>query len=132
LKIHDVSSGVISFGEIAPLCFSPEFGSSATLHTTLLQRSVCYDACMSQPYGMTSMDRASPDPHSQLFTVRLWLEALGDGQVEWRGNVQHVMSGELRYFRDWPTLIEFLIAMQSDRGSESAEHRRRPVNTEHT
>jgi hypothetical protein len=78
------------------------------------------------------MDRASPDPHSHLFTVRLWLEELVDGQVEWRGNVQHVMSGELRYFRDWPTLIEFLIAMQPDRESESAEHLRRAANTERT
>ena len=69
------------------------------------------------------MDRASPEPHSHLFTIRLWLEDLGDGQVEWRGSVQHVISGELRYFRDWPALIEFLIAMQSDRGLESVERR---------
>jgi len=42
---------------------------------------------------------------SELFTVRLWREYLGDGRVEWRGKVQHVTSGEARYFRDWPMLV---------------------------
>ena len=46
--------------------------------------------------------------HSHLFTLRLCSEDLGNGQREWRGQVQHVMSGETRYFRDWPTLIAFL------------------------
>lgn len=51
-------------------------------------------------------------PHcSHLFTVRLWLEDLGDGRVEWRGQVQNVLSGEVRYFRDWPTLSALLQAM---------------------
>ncbi len=31
------------------------------------------------------MDRSSPAPTSQLFLVRLWLEGVGDGQLEWRG-----------------------------------------------
>lgn len=45
---------------------------------------------------------------SQLFMLRLWLEDLGGGQTDWRGKVQHVNSGETRYFRDWPTLQAFL------------------------
>jgi len=45
---------------------------------------------------------------SQLFTVRLWPEELGDGEVEWRGKVQHVTSGQWRYFREWPALVAFL------------------------
>ena len=48
---------------------------------------------------------------SQLFTVRLWAEDLGDGRTEWRGKVQHVISGEAHYFREWPTLIAWLVAM---------------------
>ncbi len=44
---------------------------------------------------------------SQLFTVRLWREPLND-HFEWRGKVQHVTSGEVRYFRDWATLIAVL------------------------
>jgi hypothetical protein len=47
---------------------------------------------------------------SRLFTVRLWREDLGDGQVEWRGEVHHVESGETRYFRDWSVLVQFLLA----------------------
>jgi len=45
--------------------------------------------------------------------VRLWQEELGNGQTELRGKVQHVSSGEARYFRDWPTLIAFLLALLS-------------------
>jgi hypothetical protein len=50
-------------------------------------------------------------PRSQLFTVRLWLEDLGEGRSEWRGKVEHVLSGQTRYFRDWATLITFLQEM---------------------
>lgn len=44
-------------------------------------------------------------PHSHLFTVRVWQEDLGQGHLEWRGKVQHVMSGEVFYFREWQDLI---------------------------
>jgi hypothetical protein len=50
-------------------------------------------------------------PRSHLFTVRLWLEPLGEGQAEWRGQVRHVPSGEARYFRDWEALQAFLERM---------------------
>lgn len=43
--------------------------------------------------------------------VRVWMEDLGDGKAEWRGQVKHVTSGEVRYFRDWTTLISHLRAM---------------------
>ncbi|HSD84867.1 MAG TPA: hypothetical protein VLG46_13450 [Anaerolineae bacterium] len=62
-----------------------------------------------------SADLGSPSSElrycSQLFTVRLWREQLND-HWEWRGKVQHVMSGETRYFRDWQTLIDFFQAAQ--------------------
>ena len=48
---------------------------------------------------------------SQLFTVRMWPEALDDDQVEWRGKVDHVASGEGYAFRDWARLIECLEKM---------------------
>jgi hypothetical protein len=41
----------------------------------------------------------------------LWREDLGHNRVEWRGQVQHVLSGETRYFRDWATLVEVITAM---------------------
>jgi hypothetical protein len=47
-------------------------------------------------------------PRSHLFTLRLWIESLGDGRFERRGKVQHVLSGERRYFRDWPSLERYL------------------------
>ncbi len=49
--------------------------------------------------------------HSQLFTVRVWQEDLGQGRCEWRGKVRHVTSGEVRYFRDWPMLIAHMQEM---------------------
>ncbi len=49
-----------------------------------------------------------PAQNSHLFTLRLWLEDLGSGKTDWRGKVQHVNSGEARYFRDWSTLESFL------------------------
>ena len=53
-------------------------------------------------------DADSPTQISHLFTLRMWLENLGNGQTDWRGKVQHVNSGEARYFRDWPTLEAFV------------------------
>lgn len=46
--------------------------------------------------------------HSDLFTIRLWLEDQGNNQSTWRGKVQHTISREACYFDDWPTLITFL------------------------
>lgn len=52
--------------------------------------------------------------HAQLFTLRMWREQLGEGRSEWRGKVQHVTSGEARYFRDWPGLMACLQEMLGD------------------
>ncbi len=50
-------------------------------------------------------------PRTHLFMVRVWMEDLGEGKTEWRGRVHAVASGELRYFRDWQTLITYLQTM---------------------
>jgi hypothetical protein len=65
------------------------------------------------------MKQGEPLPHTHLFTVRLWLEELGEGQTEWRGEVYHVVSGERRYFRDGPALVAFLQAMLPKIGTAS-------------
>lgn len=52
-------------------------------------------------------------PRTHLFLVRVWLENLGDGKTEWRGQVKQVMSKEVRYFREWATLVEHMQAMLS-------------------
>lgn len=57
--------------------------------------------------GLT-VDPEQPMHRSHLFTLRLWREGLGGGQTELRGKVQHVSSGEARYFRDWVALKAFL------------------------
>jgi hypothetical protein len=60
------------------------------------------------------MDTGRQHYRTHLFTVRLWREDLGEGRTEWRGKVQHVLSGEERYFRDWPALNAFLLTMLED------------------
>ena len=48
---------------------------------------------------------------SNIFVLRVWLEELGNGQSEWRGQLQQVSSGEVHYFRDWQTMIGYLMEM---------------------
>lgn len=63
-----------------------------------------------------------PSQNSHLFTVRVWLEDLGDGQIDWRGKVQHVNSGEVRYFRNWPTLEKFIEGLvHKGKGSDEVQ-----------
>jgi hypothetical protein len=62
------------------------------------------------------MDNAQPPARTHLFTVRVWLEELGAGQTEWRGEVRDVVSGEVRYFRDWPALVAVVQAMLPQQG----------------
>jgi len=61
---------------------------------------------------MTNAQKTQGDqgslPDSHLFTVRVWPEFLGPDSVEWRGKAQHVLSGEVRYFREWGDLIAFV------------------------
>ena len=62
--------------------------------------------------------------HSHLFLVRVWPEQDYEGQMEWRGKLQHVVSGEARYFRGCPQLADTLLEMmqEKDKGqSEPAE-----------
>lgn len=49
--------------------------------------------------------------NSHLFTVRVWLEASEDDHSEWRGKLQHIPSGEVRYFRGWTALIPLMLDM---------------------
>jgi hypothetical protein len=40
----------------------------------------------------------------------VWFEPLGQGQTEVRGQVQHVLTGETRYFREWSKLVVYILA----------------------
>jgi hypothetical protein len=43
--------------------------------------------------------------------VRLWQEEVGTDKTEWRGKVQHLTSGEVRYFREWSVLFAFVLEL---------------------
>jgi hypothetical protein len=47
---------------------------------------------------------------SQLFTVRLWVEDLGEEGTEYRGVVRHVLSGATWHFRDWEDLRTYMVS----------------------
>ena len=61
--------------------------------------------------------------HSQLFLVRLWAEETrgsgdgsegSEGQIDWCGKLQHVVSGEARYFCGCPQLTDTLLQMMQE------------------
>ena len=52
--------------------------------------------------------------HSHLFTIRIWEEEIEADQTEWRGKVQLLTNGEVRYFREWTTLVSLLLTMLRD------------------
>ena len=56
------------------------------------------------------MSQEREQERSQLFTVRVWLEDVEDGRTEIRGTVKHVLSGEIRHFPNWPSLIQHIEA----------------------
>ena len=58
-----------------------------------------------------NLEKLYQGPNSHLFTVRLWREEVGSGQIEWRGKVQYVSTGEAHYFREWETLVSLLLQM---------------------
>ncbi len=68
-----------------------------------------------------SIDKLSHSPRSHLFTVRVWEEEIGADQTEWRGKVQLVTSGEVRYFREWDALVPLLLMMLSELDTISTE-----------
>lgn len=67
------------------------------------------------------MPKHSLPARSHLFTVRLWLEDVGQGEVEWRGEVKHVASGAERYFRDWALLRNLMLGMVGEQDPHSQQ-----------
>jgi hypothetical protein len=52
------------------------------------------------PASRAFLEEGTFSHRSDLFTVRLWPEEIENGEVERRGEVRHVMSGQSRYFRE--------------------------------
>jgi hypothetical protein len=44
----------------------------------------------------------------EIFTIRLWREKLDERESEWRGRVQHLGSGQARYFNEISKIAEFI------------------------
>lgn len=62
------------------------------------------------------MEKQSGKVRSYLFTIRVWEEEVGPDATEWRGKVQLVSSGEVRYFREWTALVPLLQTMLAQVG----------------
>ncbi|MCA9955848.1 MAG: hypothetical protein H6657_24370 [Ardenticatenaceae bacterium] len=54
------------------------------------------------------MNEKSERVHSHMFTLRVWVEDVGNGRFEYRGTLKHVLTGETHHFRGWPPLIRQL------------------------
>jgi hypothetical protein len=65
-----------------------------------------------------SMEKPNAYPRAHLFTVRVWEEEIGENQTEWRGKVQLLTNGEVRYFREWVALVPLLVTLLSELASE--------------
>jgi hypothetical protein len=68
-----------------------------------------------------NMDTPNVQPRSHLFTVRVWEEETEAGQTEWRGKVQLMTSGEVRYFREWAALVPLLLTMLTESQSDAQQ-----------
>jgi hypothetical protein len=58
----------------------------------------------------------------QLFTIKLWQEALTEKQSEWRGKIQHIGSGDSSYFRDLSKMMDFITRRLSGLVSSQQSH----------
>jgi len=64
---------------------------------------------------MISVDRNKPQSEpaesgsqAQMFTLRIWVTNQEDANLEWRGRIQHIQSGEVRYCRNWDTFTAYV------------------------
>ena len=55
---------------------------------------------------MAVLDTAGTRP--QVFIVRVWYEAQKPGEHDVRIQARHVLTGETRYFMEWPALTDYL------------------------
>ena len=65
---------------------------------------------------------AQPKPKAiRTFIVRVWLEDLGKGKTEWRGRVQDVQNGQVRFFRGWERLTTTVLEMLANRTCDARD-----------
>jgi hypothetical protein len=54
------------------------------------------------------MNNSPQPPNYHLFVLKVWRAEAGADETEWRGQIQHIASREIRYFREWNLLLEFV------------------------
>ena len=67
------------------------------------------------------MEKQGQHPRSHLFTIRVWEEETGTNQTEWRGKIQLITNGEVRYFCEWTALAPLLVALLTEFNAEEKE-----------
>lgn len=60
------------------------------------------------------MSRSESGRIAATFIVRLWTEHGKDQAPQWRGQVEHVQSGEQVYFRHLDKMLDFILKRRSD------------------
>ena len=45
---------------------------------------------------------------AQTFTLRIWVTNREGGNLEWRGRIQHIQSGEVQYCKGWEALVDYI------------------------
>jgi len=58
---------------------------------------------------------------SELFTLRFWVEKLENDRFEWRGQLHHIPSGHIEYFRRWVELVPLILSALRRRDTPSHE-----------
>lgn len=53
-------------------------------------------------------EHVGPGSGAQMFTLRIWITDQKDAALEWRGRIQHIQSGEVRYCRNWDTFTAYV------------------------
>jgi hypothetical protein len=56
---------------------------------------------------LNDLARTSLKYRSDLFAIRLWREESVEDE-QWRGQLEHMASGQARYFHDWDTFVNGL------------------------
>ena len=47
-------------------------------------------------------------PQTQMFTLRIWVTNQKDADIEWRGRIQHVQSGDVQHCHNWGAFIAYV------------------------
>lgn len=64
------------------------------------------------------MPEQSRAPPAHAFSLRLWPEEGEDDEPIWRGRLQNLAGGEVRYFQGWEALVERLLELMEQTSSE--------------